>query len=278
MEFGRLSPDAHDADLRLPSARPRIATPPAAGATRLNLRFGLPVWAKDEFVGPLYPEGTPKSDYLSAYAARCSAIELNATFYAVPPVERARGWAESTPPSFRFCPKMPKGVSHGRELKREMLDAFMTGVAGFGERLGPIFIQLPEWADLTWRRPLFDLLEALPKGAFAIELRHEAWFDEEATFKKLRAYLEKKAIGLVITDSPGRRDVVHMGVTAPFTFVRFLGHDGGDVDRRRIDEWLVQLDRWKSEGLEEAYFFVHHENEVDGVPLLEALSNFAAKA
>ncbi len=265
MEFGRLPPDADLGDLRLP---PAVARAPAPAAHPVTLHYGLPVWARDEFVGPLYPEGTPKSDYLSAYAKRCSAIELNATFYSVPTIERTRAWAECTPPSFRFCPKMPKGVSHGRELKREMLDAFMVGVDGFGERLGPIFIQLPEWADLSWRRPLFDLLEALPQKPFALELRHEAWF-EGATFLKLSAYLEKKSIGLVITDAPGRRDVVHMACTAPFTFVRFLGHDGGDVDRRRIDEWLRQLDRWNGEGLEDAYFFIHHANEVDGVPLLE---------
>ncbi len=279
MEFGRISPDAEAGDIVLPKSPTRAPFVRADGtSSSFELRFGLPVWARDEFVGPLYPEDTKKSDYLAAYAERCSAIELNATFYSVPTLERTRGWAADTPETFRFCPKMPKGLSHGHELKKEMLNAFVGALEGFGNRLGVTFIQLPEWADTSFRRPLFDLLEALPSNMrFALELRHEHWFSEEATFTRLRAYLEKKGIGLAITDAPGRRDVVHMALTAPFTFVRFLGHDAGPEDRRRIDEWLGRFEEWKTLGLEEAYFFIHHPNEVDGVPLLEPLRDWTAR-
>ncbi len=277
MEFGRLERELVPGELRLPPDPSRNVAfgerHVQSGRAAFRKYVGLPVWANDGFVGPLYPEGTPKTHYLREYAKRCNAIELNATFYAVPTFERAKAWADETPEGFRFCPKVPKGLSHAHELNRTMLDAFIAGIQGFGDRLGPCFLQLPDWAGPEHKRALFNLLEALPTShRFAVEVRHPSWFQDRATFDRFSDYLEKKCITFVITDAPSRRDVLHMALTAPSTFVRFLGSGHADEDARRIDEWRSRIETWQKLGATDHHFFVHYANEVEGVPFVDAMA------
>ena len=47
---------------------------------------------------------------------RLTNIEGNTTFYAVPAPKTIESWIENTPETFRFCPKIPKAISHNGKL------------------------------------------------------------------------------------------------------------------------------------------------------------------
>lgn len=66
--------------------------------------------------------------------------------------------------------------------------------------------------------------------------------------------------GLVITDTPGRRDAVHMHLSNATAFIRFDCRGDHELDLFRIDEWKKQLKSWYLQGLEKCYFFLHIES------------------
>ena len=70
-------------------------------------------------------------------------------------------------------------------------------------------------------------------------------------------------MALVITDTPGRRDVVHMRLTSTTAFVRFKANNDPDSDKQRVNEWISRAKNWFDLGLEEFYFFVHTANKAD---------------
>jgi uncharacterized protein YecE (DUF72 family) len=94
-----------------------------------------------------------------------------------------------------------------------------------------------------------------------VELRHEGWFGTAAVRETWELMFEL-GIGAVITDTPGRRDVLHMRLTAPVAFIRWVGNNLHPTDFRRIDEWGERLRTWVDKGLREVYFFVHDHEEL----------------
>ena len=69
-------------------------------------------------------------------------------------------------------------------------------------------------------------------------------------------------IGTVITDTAGRRDVLHMRLTAPVVFIRWVGNSLHPTDFPRIEAWAHRLRSWMEKGLKEIYFIVHNHNEL----------------
>jgi uncharacterized protein YecE (DUF72 family) len=73
--------------------------------------------------------------------------------------------------------------------------------------------------------------------------------------------------GAVITDVSGRRDILHMEVTVPEVFIRFIGNgaDFREHNYARIDAWAERIKLWQDNGLKKAYFFLHQHDERESV-------------
>ena len=78
--------------------------------------------------------------------------------------------------------------------------------------------------------------------------------------------LEKHDVANIIVDTAGRRDMLHMRLTNSVAFVRYVGANHSS-DISRLDEWVTRIEKWRAEGLEKLYFFVHQNNEEES-PLL----------
>src|SRR3954465_15724156 len=68
--------------------------------------IGTSSWADPGFVEEWYPPDLPARERLAWYAARFDAVEVNATFYAVPAERTDARWAEQTPDDFTFDVKL----------------------------------------------------------------------------------------------------------------------------------------------------------------------------
>lgn len=230
-------------------------------AKAFHLFSGGSKWSLKELVGPVYPKGTKAKDMLTVYASMFNAIELNATRYGNFPPGTWAKWVAGTPKDFRFCPKMHQSVAQVRRLQgvEEVFAAFLDSIAHAGDRLGPILLQMPENFGPEHVDRLAAFASLVPKGwKLAVEMRHPGWMGPGT----LRTYLEllaRHGFAAVITDAPARRDMVHMGVTAPFTFVRFVSSGMEERDAHRLEEWVERLAQWRKNGLHEAYFFVHED-------------------
>ena len=87
--------------------------------------------------------------------------------------------------------------------------------------------------------------------------------------------LAENNIGTVISDTSGRRDAVHMYLTKPVAFIRFVGNYMHATDFTRINDWVERIGDWMDQGLRQAYFFMHQHEELDS-PRLAAY--FSLKA
>jgi len=121
---------------------------------------------------------------LQRYAARLDAAEINTSFYRPHAVTIYQRWAAAVPRGFRFAVKMPKVISHERALtrSREPLERFLDEVAGLGEKLGVLLLQLPPSHAFDARRAgrFFDRLRARHEGPIACEPRHASWTSPSA--------------------------------------------------------------------------------------------------
>ena len=96
---------------------------------------------------------------------------------------------------------------------------------------------------------------------FFLEVRHQDWFGNETIREELFSFLKDNNIGIVITDTAGKRGCAHMYLTIPKTFIRYVGNSLHATDFTRIDEWVKRIKYWLDKGMNELYFFMHMHDE-----------------
>ncbi len=256
-------------DFTLPLDHPGTAASLSQGNGHLEEVFvGCAKWNKGDLKG-FYPRGT--KDELAYYSEQFNSIELNATFYNAYRPEQITIWKEKTPEGFKFFPKVHQYISHVKRLNNvEMpIEDFCNAARAFGEKLGMVFLQLHNnFAPKNMDR-LQTVLSFWPKDIpLALELRHTDWFNDEAVADDTYALLEEHSVANIVTDTAGRRDLLHMRLTSPVAFVRYVGANH-ESDYTRLDDWIERIKVWKDQGLDKLYFFVHQNLEKES-PLLSA--------
>lgn len=267
MEFGRVAETALDKiDFTLP-ADPAFNSKILKGkpAKKPKVYLGCAKWGRKEWVGKIYPPKTKEKDFLDNYVHHYNSIELNATHYKVYDAAAITKWSEKAgKKDFLFCPKMYKGVTHFGLLKGKdfITTEFLKGVLAFGKHLGPIFVQVSETFAPKRKQELYEYLESLPTDlSFFLEVRHPEWFSNKSVMEELVTKLKELNMGIVITDTSGRRDCTHMYLTVPKTFIRYVGNSLHKTDYTRIDDWAKHIKYWLDNGLQELYFFMHMHDE-----------------
>ena len=268
MKFGQVE-DPSQIDFTLPKDHPETKNILSQNKNGLeNIAIGCAKWNKTDLKG-FYPRGT--KDELSYYSTQFNSIELNATFYGMPTAEQVRTWKEKTPKDFKFFPKITNTVSHFRRLLNitDVVTQFATAVLNFDEKLGMVFLQLHD----NFKPKDYERLEKFVKDfpreiPLAIELRNNEWFSDEEIFNKTCQLFKENNITNIIVDTAGRRDMLHMRLTTTSAFIRYVGANA-ESDYQRLDDWLERLTKWKNEGLQNVYFFVH-QNLEKASPLLSA--------
>lgn len=245
------------------------------------LYLGCPIWGYKAWVGTFFPPHTPPGDFLRLYSRLLSCVEGNTTFYAVPDAQTIARWRAETPPTFRFCPKIPRQISHAPDLQasQQATLAFVTRMRALDERLGPIFLQLPPTFGPARLKHLQAWLDFWPADVrLAVEVRHPAFFAQEQA-AALDALLHEQNIARVIMDTRPMRagpaeeqetlqarerkpDLpVQPTLTTDFTFLRYIGHSSSEVNAPFLDAWATQLAQWFEQGIA-LYIFCHCPQEV----------------
>lgn len=193
-----------------------------SNTTNRQLYLGTSGWAHRDWIGKLYPHDMPPAEYLATYAEHFSTVEIEHTFFGIPTPEMVQAWYRRTPEGFRFCPCVPRQITHEQRLRNAegMLQEFVGIMSGLEEKLGPMLLQLPEDFRRQERRVLEAFLQTLPaERQFAIEFHHGSWL-KEPTFQLLETY----QVAWVIVDAAFLPRTPR--VTASFAYVRWHGHPG----------------------------------------------------
>ncbi|MBE7175271.1 MAG: DUF72 domain-containing protein [Mucilaginibacter polytrichastri] len=270
MEFGRVStPELETIDFTLPPdpAITKKVLVKKAPDKDFQAWVGCAKWGRKEWVGQIYPPKTKDAQFLDEYVKQFNCIELNAVFYMMPKKEQVAAWrkkAEAEGRPFKFCPKITQNISHRARLKNaeELTTAYLESITEFGDCLGPVFLQLSDNFGPKNIDTLREYLAAFPKDVpLFTELRHKEWYADEKVREEVFSMFHELNIGSIITDAAGRRDCVHMHLSTPDAFIRFVGNSLHTSDYSRIDEWVARLKKWKSEGLKSFWFFMHQHDE-----------------
>ena len=212
--------------------------------------------------GVFYPAGLPARAQLSHYSQVFDAVEMDTTFYGIPPLARVQRWAAAVPAGFTFCPKTPREITHELRLKQAvtLMEAFIGAVRHFGAALGPLLIQLPPDMTSAARPDLAAFLSALPEDVrYAVEFRHRSWH-ATATGE----LLQKHNVCWVSAEYLYLPQRVYK--TTDFLYIRWLGRHGTyeqktheRVDRSdRLRAWHDDI-MARSTGVDRVYGFFNND-------------------
>lgn len=274
MEFGKVEDKELDRiDFTLPKDPAVNKEVLKKGKGKTKFYVGCAKWGRKDWVGKLYPIGTKEKDFLEFYAKTFNCIEFNATFYKAPTPEQVIKWKEKVPKGFLFCPKFTQTITHLKRLKNVQTEvgAFLEAVHEFKDNLGPIFLMPNPQVSPKQLESIETFITDLPKDVdMFLELRHPDWYADKAGYNpELFEFLHKAKRGTIITDAAGRRDCVHMHLSTPEAFIRFVGNSLHRTDYERIDDWVQRIKLWMKEGLETCYFFMHQHEELHSPELIK---------
>ncbi len=214
---------------------------------------GTSGWAYAKWKPDFYPAKLASSKFLSYYASRLNAVEVNYTFRHLLTEKTLQNWLAQTPDNFRFCIKAHQALTHVRRLKNptEFLPRFLASIEPLAaaNKLGAVLFQLPPNlnADAVL---LGEFLAAIPRAVRpSFEFRHESWFSDPI-FEVLRS--RNAALCLAESEKLETPDVV----TADFSYYRFRKPEYSAAERRQISSRLHA-----ASGKRDIFaFFKHEEN------------------
>jgi uncharacterized protein YecE (DUF72 family) len=210
-----------------------------------------------------YPANLPSKKFLSYYAERLNAVEINYTFRRLPSAATLESWVAATGAGFRFALKAHMRITHIQKLqKSEFTEVFFKAIDPLrtAGRLGPVLFQLaPTFkCDLP---VLESFLAELPEGIrCAFEFRHASWLTDP-----VYTALEKHGVSLCLAES--EKLVVPEVITAPFVYARLRKDDYSAEERSEIAARVEQL---LGTG-RDVYVFFKHEETPAGALYAEAL-------
>jgi uncharacterized protein YecE (DUF72 family) len=172
---------------------------------------------------------------------------------------------------------VPRTITHDamlRDVERE-LEAFLGALEPMDQRVGPVLLQLPPAFGPHGLDDLERILGHRPADRpWAVELRHRAFFDDDAIAEEADAMLVEHGCDRVVMDTRALRagDPTHPEVVAALhqkpdlplrpeplgqsPVVRFVAHPAPMPNDPFLDEWAGRIASWIEAG-RTPYFFVH---------------------
>lgn len=216
-----------------------------------------------------YPEGVNNPEKrLVYYAQHFSLVEVDATYYVLPPEKTARLWAQRTPPQFTFnvkafalftqhpvqrraLPQFVRAVCPGekdplyyrdvpaevREWLWQIFEQFLLPLHHAG-KLGVVLFQFPSWFYPSSESQDYLRLcrEKLSKFRLAVEFRNRWWLAEQYRRETI-AFLRDSGLAYVCVDEPQGLPSSLPPLcepTADIGLVRFHGRNKENWERQGI--------------------------------------------
>ncbi len=221
--------------------------------TNRRVLIGTSGWGYDEWVGPFYPRGLRKEDYLLYYSEIFYTNEINTTFYNIPPMRIVENWVSKTPGDFSFSVKIPQSITHEAKLNiddcLDKLDYFLKVMEPLidAKKLIAFLIQLPPYFKKDQHfGNLKQFIDNWPGNSkrdnyhLVVEFRDKSWMDE-----RVFNYLEDKSLtycAVIEPLLPPRMDVTNPS----FSYIRFHGY-GKKIwfdyyfNEEEIKRWALQI-------------------------------------
>lgn len=199
-----------------------------------EVKVGVAGWSYRDWEGIVYPPG--KRDKLAFMTGFLDLIEVNSTFYRIPPASLCRSWARRTAhnPDFAINVKLHRSFTHERgAISQRDITAFKEGVEPLTESglLGCVLAQFPwSFKNVSDNRAyLAELLDGMKELPVALEIRHSSW-----NVPGFLRFLEERGVIFCNIDQPmiSRSIGPTEFVTAKGGYVRLHGRNYSDWFRK----------------------------------------------
>ena len=206
-----------------------------------RIRVGTAGWSYKDWEGTVYPPHGAKFDHLAYLSQYVETIEVNSSFYRIPPPTHAKSWVKRVigNEDFRFTVKLFRGFTHEKKVSgtddAEAFRKFLDPLAEAG-LLGALLIQYP-WSFKSSEEHVDRLLAVA--GQFAdyprvVEVRHSSM--QTAEFLSI---LDENDLGFANIDQPLFSDSVKPSeiITGPVGYIRLHG--------RNYQKWFAHEESWE---------------------------------
>lgn len=247
-----------------------------------DLLIGTSGYDYPEWKGVFYPVDLKRKDFLSYYATKFNALELNNTFYNMPTAERLLSFYERSEGKLNFS------VKANRMLTHEIGACWQTAAEDFKAALKPVnekgalaavLFQLPESFHYTRDNRIYlaKLIGEFEGFPVVVEFRHREWI-RESVFEGL----EKRRAGIVFCDMPQRKNLPDGSLMGtPFVgenaYIRLHGRNAGawyavgespngsarycyDYSDEELAQFVPVIGQAKREGKRVQVYFNNHPN------------------
>ena len=266
MKFGQVD-DLDIVDFSLPTIDKNTKTNLSSLRKENNFKFyfGAPGWSDIKYKGIVYPKNTPAKNFLYQYSNQFNSIEVNSTRYGTPKKHIIDRWISSVGDDFKFSMKIPQVVTHRKDINdhtaKMKTEEFLSAVDQLGDKSGVNFAVMAKYFKSSQFKELETFINFWPMDApLAIEFRNPSWFEESVRKEWQELFITKNVIP-VITDTPGRRDVLHFNLTNKHLFIRYVGDFNHPSDLKRIELWTEKISELINIGIENIWFYVHQPGE-----------------
>jgi len=203
----------------------------------MNILIGTSGFSFPDWVGPVYPTGLNKAEWLSYYERELgfSALEINYTYYSMPSRKTLSSMSARTSADFTFVVKAHGSMTH--ELwtdrkrqqmvdNREAFATFISGISGLADdgKLCAVLAQFPYFFYRTAPNEQYlarfrELMGDIPT---VIEFRNRGWHDGPA-----REILRRNGLGYCVVDEPRLSGLMpfYPDATSDIGYFRFHGRN-----------------------------------------------------
>ncbi len=229
------------------------------------LYLGTSGFSYNDWVGTYYPPKMPRQEWLHYYAREFNALELNSTYYAIPPISIVKNIIARTGEGFLFSVKANQEMTHGRQNENAVFTAFLHMLHPFIDagKLGCVLAQFPY--SFSYNQENLDYIKLFRERTgelpVVIEFRNIQWIKP-----KVFDFLRCQNLGFCCVDEPKLPRLLPpiAEVTSNIAYVRFHG--------RNAAKW------WQHEYAYERYDYTYSNEELtEWIPKIKQLDNKTEK-
>jgi len=188
--------------------------------------LGTSGYSYPDWYGVFYPPGLERAKQLDYYVRQFNTVEVNSTYYRIPPPSTFAAMERKSPADFEFVVKAHQEMTHKQTHDPEVYEAFQAAMGPLrsARKLSGVLAQFPQAFHRSEdnERFLVEMQERLEGSPLFVEFRHNSWMHEDVF-----EFLERASLGYVSVDEPSLPGLLPpvARATGPLAYVRFHGRN-----------------------------------------------------